>query len=352
MQAQEALSLTDAQFGPFVTRLKQLQATRRQTQQQEQRLLRTLQQLASRGDTSDEDLEARLQELDEQRTHAAAAVRNAHAAVADVLDVRQRVRLQTFERRMERRQIELLMRARRAWPTGPATATAPEPDTLTTCILGAMTVWCAGLTEPACRRRRRGHTAAVLLALAVAQAAAAAQSPDTPASALGAQLQQKIDDILRHAGDTSPAAHRTTLLEPEINAYLQFQGAALLPEGLTDPTISIGDARAVTVKAVIDLDAIRDQRARNWLDPLQYLGGQMPITARGTVSLANGAAQIAVEQITISGVLMPVAVLQELVGYYTRTPDQPQGTRLDQPIPLPYRISELRLAPGEAVVVQ
>ena len=32
--AQEALSLTDAQFGPFVTRLKQLQTTRRQTQQQ------------------------------------------------------------------------------------------------------------------------------------------------------------------------------------------------------------------------------------------------------------------------------------------------------------------------------
>lgn len=28
---QEALSLTDVQFGPFVTRLKQLQATRRQT---------------------------------------------------------------------------------------------------------------------------------------------------------------------------------------------------------------------------------------------------------------------------------------------------------------------------------
>lgn len=111
---QEALSLTDAQFGPFVTRLKQLQATRRQTQQQEQRLLRTLQQLASRGDTSDDDLEARLQELDEQRTHAAAAVRNAQAAVAGVLDVRQRVRLETFERRMERRQMELLMRARNA----------------------------------------------------------------------------------------------------------------------------------------------------------------------------------------------------------------------------------------------
>lgn len=114
VQAQEALSLTDAQFGPFVTRLKQLQATRRRTQQQEQRLLRTLQQLASRPGTSDADLEARLQELDEQRTRAATAVRNAHGAVAEVLNIRQRVRFQTFERRMEQRQMELLMRARNA----------------------------------------------------------------------------------------------------------------------------------------------------------------------------------------------------------------------------------------------
>ena len=38
--------------------------------------------------------------------------------------------------------------------------------------------------------------------------------------------------------------------------------------------------------------------------------------------------------------------------YFTRTPDQPAGTRLDTPIPLPYGITELRLSPGLAVVVQ
>lgn len=114
VQAQEALSLTDEQFGPFVTRLKQLQSTRRRTQQQEQRLLRTLQQLASRASTSDDALEASLRELDEQRAHAATAVRNAHATVTAVLNMRQRVRFQTFERRMEQRQMELLMRARNA----------------------------------------------------------------------------------------------------------------------------------------------------------------------------------------------------------------------------------------------
>jgi hypothetical protein len=114
VQAQEALSLTDAQFGPFVSRLKHLQDVRRRTQQQEQRLLRTLQQLSSRASTSDEALDTRLQELDVQRTQAAGAVRNAHAAVEAILSTRQRVRFLAFERRMEQRQMELLMRARNA----------------------------------------------------------------------------------------------------------------------------------------------------------------------------------------------------------------------------------------------
>ncbi len=215
-----------------------------------------------------------------------------------------------------------------------------------------MTVWRAGLAKPASSRRRPGRTAAVLLGLALGLAPASAQSPDTPTSDLGARFKQKIDDILRHANTTADAARLTPLLEPEINAYLRFQGAAQLPEGLSDPTIRIADDGRVMVDAVIDLDTIREQQTRTWFDPLQYLGGRMPVAASGTVSAANGAAQIQIERITISGVPMPVQVLQELVGYYTRTPDNPGGTQLDQPIPLPYGISELRLAPGEAVVVQ
>ena len=107
-----------------------------------------------------------------------------------------------------------------------------------------------------------------------------------------------------------------------------------------------------TVDAVIDLDAIREQRSRTWLDPLSYLGGRLPAFASGTVSVTNGAAQVKIEQITINRVPMPVQVLQELVGYFTRTPNNPQGTQLDQPIPLPYGITELRQTRGRAVIVQ
>ncbi len=114
VQAQDALSLTDAQFAPFVSSLKRLQDVRRRNQQQEQRQLRTLEQLATRDDASDRELETRLQALDEHRTRATASVRAAYADVDAVLDVRQRIRFRTFELRMERRQMELLMRARNA----------------------------------------------------------------------------------------------------------------------------------------------------------------------------------------------------------------------------------------------
>ena len=55
---------------------------------------------------------------------------------------------------------------------------------------------------------------------------------------------------------------------------------------------------------------------------------------------------------TIGGIPVPVQVLQEVVRHFTRTPEQPAGSRLDEPIPLPYGITELRLLPGLAVIAQ
>ena len=55
---------------------------------------------------------------------------------------------------------------------------------------------------------------------------------------------------------------------------------------------------------------------------------------------------------TVADISVPVQVLYELVRYFTRTLDHPDGTRLDASIPLPYRITELQLSPGQAVIVQ
>ena len=167
----------------------------------------------------------------------------------------------------------------------------------------------------------------------------------------GARLDRRLADILRHAGEPSAEVRLTPLPEPEVNAYLAHQGARYLPVGIREPLVRIGDDR-VSAEAVIDLDAIRESRERTTFDLIQYLGGQLVVTASGRVRSGGGMAQVEVETVTVGGIQVPVQLLQEVVRHFTRTPEQPAGTRLDAPIPLPYGITELRLSPGLAVIVQ
>ena len=178
------------------------------------------------------------------------------------------------------------------------------------------------------------------------------QPSDTLITEDGARLEEKLASILVHADTEAPDARLTPLLEPEINAFLKFQGAAQLPTGITEPRVRIGEGELVSAEAIVDLDVIRRQRVRGWLDPLQYLAGRLRVTATGTVRSGEGVAQVDIQSVTVAGIPVPVRVLHELVRYYTKTADHPAGTGLDQPFPLPYRITELRLSVGQAVIVQ
>ena len=200
---------------------------------------------------------------------------------------------------------------------------------------------------------RRTAAAGVAAGIALASLGAGEMQPTNPLTPEdGARLEHKLITILSHADSASPEARHTPLLEPEINAFLRFQGASQLPTGITTPTVRIGDAELVSAEAIVDLDVIRQQRARGWLDPLQYLTGRLRVTASATVRSGGGMAQVDIHSVTVAGIPVPVQVLHELVRHFTRTLDHPDGTRLDAPIPLPYRITKLRLSPGQAIIVQ
>ena len=111
MQAQERLALTDSQYAPFLQRLKALQDVRRRTQSARQTLVQELSQIAGApGDESAlRDRLMRLRELDER---GALELRQAYEALDLTLDVRQQARFRFFEDQMERRKVELLLRAR------------------------------------------------------------------------------------------------------------------------------------------------------------------------------------------------------------------------------------------------
>lgn len=114
IQAQESLGLTDQQFVQFVPRLKILQDTRRRHQQERLRLLNDLQRLTRPAAPPPEEavLQERLSTLQELDARFAGDMRKAYTALDEVLDVRQQARFRVFEEQIERKKLDLLLRAR------------------------------------------------------------------------------------------------------------------------------------------------------------------------------------------------------------------------------------------------
>jgi len=115
MEAQQALQLSDQQYPQFLTRLRTLQDTRRRTQQERNQLMGQLQRLTNprlAKPVDESEIKARLSSLQELESRTAAEMRKAYNALDEVLDVRQQGRFRVFEEQIERRKIELLMRAR------------------------------------------------------------------------------------------------------------------------------------------------------------------------------------------------------------------------------------------------
>lgn len=116
MEAQQELALSDQQYPNFLTRLRTLQDTRRRNQQERIQLMGQLARLtnprlSNRGD--DAAIKERLTALQELESRNAAEMRKAYNALDEVLDLRQQARFRVFEEQIERRKVELLMRARR-----------------------------------------------------------------------------------------------------------------------------------------------------------------------------------------------------------------------------------------------
>lgn len=170
------------------------------------------------------------------------------------------------------------------------------------------------------------------------------------------RFQSKLVRILEY-GNTYTARPRATprttpLSDSEVNAYLRHHARTQVPVGIVEPTLTaLGEGR-VGGRAIVDLDAVRRQKQRGWLDPLGYLTGTMPLNVTGRLETQEGVGRFHLESAEISGVTIPKSVLQELLSYYSRTPENPSGINMDDPFELPARIREIRVGKGEAVVVQ
>ena len=114
LQAQEALQLSETQYGRFVTRLKSLQDTRRKHQLARNQIMGDLRRLTNpQNGTNDEpSLTERLRALRDEDDRAAVDLKKAYEGVDETLDIRQQARFRIFEERMEQQKLELLTKTR------------------------------------------------------------------------------------------------------------------------------------------------------------------------------------------------------------------------------------------------
>ena len=192
--------------------------------------------------------------------------------------------------------------------------------------------------------------AAVLFALAAATLSAGV----APSRRDADLLKRKVATIQERAsGKAAAKPLRTMVTEDELNAYLVFEAGSTLPTGVVDPAVAILGTGRVSGRAIVDLDAVnKTRKSDSMFDPLSYLTGKLPITAAGTIVTSRGVGQFQLESAAVAGVPVPKMVLQEIVSFYSRSPDNPAGFGLDDPFELPARIQEIQVLRGQAIIVQ
>ena len=201
--------------------------------------------------------------------------------------------------------------------------------------------------------------APLLVGLVVALWSVAALCADDPSKTDAANMKKKVEAIaLRGALPVKPASGAagpvltTTFTEREANAYFKIEGPVFLPAGIENPQVTIEDGGRVRSRATVDLDVALKTRQRSLFDPLSWLGGKTEITAIGIMTGRNGKGTLQLESATFGGIPVPKSLLQQVITFYAKTPENPVGFDLDKPFDLPSNIRSVDTRPGQAIVVQ
>ena len=128
VQAKQALSIDDDKYATFAARLKKLQDIRRRNQRARIRIVQELRRLTdprvvdpktgeqktAESQTVDEGaIKTQLAALREHDARAATELRQAYDSLDEILDARQQARFRVFEEQIERRKLDLIVRATR-----------------------------------------------------------------------------------------------------------------------------------------------------------------------------------------------------------------------------------------------
>lgn len=203
------------------------------------------------------------------------------------------------------------------------------------------------------RGRSSLATGIAILAIALSSLAVAPSAQTRPLKRDAEAFNRKVAAIVDLGAHPPKQLHRTLITERELNAYFAYDVAQSLPAGVVGPGVTIVGDGHLAGRATVDLDAVRKaSNATSVLDPRSYLRGQVPLTVTGVLTTRNGMGRFVLETAEVGGVPIPKLLLQEILGYYSRTPEHPQGITLDAPFELTAHIREIRVERGQAIIVQ
>ena len=169
----------------------------------------------------------------------------------------------------------------------------------------------------------------------------------------GDSLARKIESIDQNAAVEPSRSKTTQVSELEINSFLAFNVKDKIPRGLTSPQIRLLGDGQLSGRVYVDLDEFKRQRSSGGvMDPFNYIAGQVPVNARGILRTKDGVGQFQLTAADIHGVPLPKPLVQELVSFFSRTQERPNGFNIDEPFKLPAKIRTITIQSAEALVVQ
>ena len=169
----------------------------------------------------------------------------------------------------------------------------------------------------------------------------------------GDAFARKVALVQNHANDGVRKPLATSFTQAETNSYLKYNATGLLPTGLTQPEITMLGQNRVSAKAIVDLDVVRKkQSSGGWFDPTSYLTGKLLVTAAGRVITGDGKGRVELQSAEVSGVPIPQAFLNQMVNFFTRTDDNPNGSTVDDVFELPAKIKRIDSDQGRFTVHQ
>jgi hypothetical protein len=179
----------------------------------------------------------------------------------------------------------------------------------------------------------------LIVALPIALLVPAAVDP------AAATVSRKLDII--QSGKAKPGSI-FVFTSAELNAWVRVKAPMVVPEGLREPRLELGEGSA-TGYALVDFLKLQHGAGieTNWLIS-KLIQGEKRVLATASIQAVNGRATVHLVRVEIGGLAVSGATLDFLIDTFFR-PLYPDA-KIDEPFELSDRVDRIVVTPAEARV--